>query len=51
MSLKPLWVSPDVHKAIKSAVANNGKKINEYMKDLSVRSEKEVETIRKWRFL
>lgn len=49
--LKPLWVSDDVHAAIKSAASANGKKINEYMKDISFRSSKEIETIKKWRFL
>lgn len=54
MSVKhkmPIWVNEDVHRNIKAAAAREGKKLNEYMKVLSDRVEKENETNKKWKFI
>jgi hypothetical protein len=48
---KALWVSSEVHGKIKAAASLQGKKIGDYLRDVSERSEKELDTSKKWRIM
>lgn len=55
MKYKPIWVDEDVHKSIKTAASHHKKKMNDYLKEVSEKTEEIViqpvkRERNKWRF-